>query len=329
MGAVGEEARGGDRPRRAHLGRAQLARHLGDLARELARRGAAGIDDLAVDARDVDAAADEVVGDAAAGRELGVAGLDHAQLDLVLLRQLPEQRDHARVHVAGADVLLRVGVEHEVLVLEQGARGGLDRAARLGRRDAGGAPGGLLAAVSVGVGAGAPESRRRRAARRPPARESAQRPPGGRSGRRRGRGGPRLAADVDRRLRLVGVVRQVGPARHVLGVFRDVLDRLLGLLGGLGLGRLLLGDLLRRRLGGRLGLRGRGLRLRSVAAFAAARPPAWRRRPAARQREPRRPRRSRRWRLGRRRRRRPSRRPGAAGRRRAAAAPGCRRSRAG
>ena len=133
----------------------------GDLGRELAGGGRVRAHDLAVDARDVDPAAVEVVRDAAAGRELGVAGLDHAQLDLVLLAELLEQRDHPRVDVAAAHVLLRVGVEHDVLVLEQRGRGrllaaaapacgldrggrrrcpggGLDRRGRCGRRRRGG-----------------------------------------------------------------------------------------------------------------------------------------------------------------------------------------------
>ncbi len=124
VGAVGEEALRADLEGRADLGRAQVAGDVGDLAGQLAGGGAAGVDDLAVDARDVDAAPDEVVGDRAAGGELVVAGLDHRQLDLVLLGELVEQRDHPRVDVAAADVLLRVGVEHQVLVVEQ----------RLGRR---------------------------------------------------------------------------------------------------------------------------------------------------------------------------------------------------
>ena len=125
---------GPDRPRRADLGRAQVAGHLRDLGRELARGRAAGVDDLAVDAGDVDAAPLEVVGDRAARGELRMAGLDHRQLDLVLLGELAQQPDHARVHRARGDVLLGVGVEHEVGVLEQRLRGGVAAAARAGRR---------------------------------------------------------------------------------------------------------------------------------------------------------------------------------------------------
>ena len=137
MGAVGEEAFGVDRPRGADLGGAQVAGHLGDLGGELAGGGAAGVDDLAVDAGDVDAASDEVVGDRAAGGELVVAGLDHRQLDLVLVGELVEQRDHPRVDGAVADVLLRVGVEDQVLVLQQRLGGRVVAAAAAGRRGRG------------------------------------------------------------------------------------------------------------------------------------------------------------------------------------------------
>ena len=239
--AVGEEARRCDRPRRSDLGRAQVALERGDLGGELARRGAARVDDLAVDAGDVDAAPDEVVRDRAARRELAVARLDHAQLDLVLLGELREQPDHPRIHLARADVLLRVGVEDEVLVLEQGLGRRLDRPARRGRRGVREvrAPRGLLGGVIVG-----------RCGRR----RGGGRGRGGRRGRRGGRRRLRLAPDVDGRLRRGFRVGQVGRAGQVLGVLGDVRGRLLPGLGGLGLRRLLLGDLLGRHLRRRLRL---------------------------------------------------------------------------
>jgi hypothetical protein len=234
--AVGEEARRRDRPRRSDLGRPQVALERGDLGGELARGGTARVDDLAVDAGDIDAAPDEVVRDRAARRELAVARLDHAQLDLVLLGELREQPDHARIHLARADVLLRVGVEDEVLVLEQGLGRRLDRPARRGR----------WGVRKVGL--------RGRSGRRSRCRGRGRR-------RRGGRRHLRLAPDVDGRLRRGVRIGQVRRAGQVLGVLGDVRGRLLPGLGGLRLRRLLLGDLLRRHLCRRLRLRLGGGRL--------------------------------------------------------------------
>ena len=103
--------------------------------------------------RDVDPASDEVVGDRSAGGELVVAGLDHRQLDLVLLGELVEHGEHPRVHGTVADVLLRVGVEDQVLVLEQRLAERVGAPARRPPRHAAAAP--ALAGVAAVDGDGA------------------------------------------------------------------------------------------------------------------------------------------------------------------------------
>ena len=117
--AVGEVAGPADRPRRADLVRPVLLRQLRQLAGELARGARAGVDDLAVDRPDVEPAAVGVVGDRATRRELRVVRAHARDLDLVVLGDLGHRGDHARVDLARLDVGDAVGVEGDVLVLEQ------------------------------------------------------------------------------------------------------------------------------------------------------------------------------------------------------------------
>ena len=133
---VGEVAGAGDRERRADLVRADVRVQRRDLGRDLTRERAAGADDLAVDRRDVQAAAVEVVGDRAARGELRVVRAHARDRDLVLLAELGQHADHARVDPAGLDVGLAHVVEHDVLVRQQRERLGVRRAARADLRAA-------------------------------------------------------------------------------------------------------------------------------------------------------------------------------------------------
>ena len=129
VGGVGEVAGAGDRERRADLVRADVRVQRRDLGRDLPRQRAAGPDDLAVDGRDVQAAAVEVVGDRAARGELRVVRAHARDRDLVLLAELGQHADHARVDPPGLDVGLAHVVEHDVLVVQQRERLGVRRAA--------------------------------------------------------------------------------------------------------------------------------------------------------------------------------------------------------
>ena len=152
MLAVGEEAGRGDRPRRPDRVRAQARRQLRQRARQVPRGSAVGIDDLAVDRRDLHAP---------------IGGLQRRQRDLVLLAELRQHADDARVDPPGVDLGDPGRVDHQVLVGEQGQRlrGGRDgrdrdlgaaahrpmRTAATGRRRN---RGGRRRAVSLGAAAG-------------------------------------------------------------------------------------------------------------------------------------------------------------------------------
>ena len=127
---VGEVAGVGDRPRAADLvgpvGRIQG----GQLVRDVARDHVVGVDRRAVDRRDVHPAPEVVVADRAAGGELRVVAAHAADRDLVLLGELRQHRDDARVDPAGLDVGDAVAVEHDVLVVQQRERRGVRCAAR-------------------------------------------------------------------------------------------------------------------------------------------------------------------------------------------------------
>ena len=114
---VGEVAGPGDRPRRADLVRPDRGVEVLQLHRDLARVEVGRVDRDAVDRRDVDAAAEVVVGDRAAGRELGVVRAHARDGDLVVLAELGEHRDHPRVDPPGLEVGDPVGVEDDVVVL--------------------------------------------------------------------------------------------------------------------------------------------------------------------------------------------------------------------
>ena len=117
MLAVGEEAGRGDRPRRPDRVRAQARRQLRQRARQVPRGAAVGVDHLAVDRRDLHAP---------------IGGLQRRQRDLVLLAELRQHADDARVDPPGVDLGDPGRVDHEVLVREQrqrlrGGRDGRDR----------------------------------------------------------------------------------------------------------------------------------------------------------------------------------------------------------
>ena len=189
---VGEVAGTGDRPRRADLVRPDVRVQRRELARHLARDRAARPDRLAVDRRDVDAAAEEVVGDRAARGELRVVRAHARDRDLVLLAELGQHADHARVDPAGLDVGDAGRVEHDVLVVEQRQRLGV-------RRPAGA---GALAAELLGVDRLRGGGRRRTRS-------------GGRVDGRGGAGG-RVAIDADEHDVRALVLRGTSPTRSLL-----------------------------------------------------------------------------------------------------------------
>ena len=212
--AVGEVAGPADRPRRADLVRPVLLRQLRQLAGQLARGARAGVDDLAVDRPDVEPAAEGVVGDRATRRELRVVRAHARDLDLVVLGDLGHRGDDARVDLARLDVGDAVGVEGDVLVLEQLRALGRERAAvpvlaelrRVDRVVLGAAAGGLVGEVGR---AGARRGRLRldrRPRRRAPRARAPRRP-----GRRR-RPARRAAAAAAARPRAAGRRRRRPPS---------------------------------------------------------------------------------------------------------------------
>ena len=122
VGGVGEVAGAADRKRRPDLVRAVIGVDLLHLARQLARGGAAGVDGLAVDGGDVDAATVEVVGDRAARGHLRVVRAHARDAQLVVLAELGQHGHHARVDLARLHVRDPGVVEGDVLVLEQRER---------------------------------------------------------------------------------------------------------------------------------------------------------------------------------------------------------------
>ena len=89
---VGEERRARDRERAADLGRPDRRVELGEMRGHLARVEVRGADGHAIDRRDVDAAAEVVIGHRAAGRELRVVGLGRRDRELVVLAELRQHR---------------------------------------------------------------------------------------------------------------------------------------------------------------------------------------------------------------------------------------------
>ena len=192
MAAVGEEAGAADRERRADLVRAAGRESISAISRrQLARGGAAGVDDLAVDRGDVDAAAVEVVGDRAARGHLRVVRA-HAESSILCFWLSLSARPTTRGSTSPSSGPSRVGVEHEVLVLQQRLRraAARRRSAPSGRLDAAAGAAGWAAAASGAARPGPapgppaarpPAERRRRAAlvaprrRRPPRRAGARR----------------------------------------------------------------------------------------------------------------------------------------------------------
>ena len=257
MGAVGEEARRGDRPRRPDLGRAQVARHLGDLASRA--RAAAVLPGCTISPSTRAMSMPRPT----KWLETQPPDVNWAWPVLITLSSIlcfsvsfpssaimrgstsPERMSFCAS--ASSTRFLFSSSALAAASTEPLAAGGGSTAAA-GARAARGVGGGRRGGARRGGGA---------RARRPAGAAAAA------CGRSGGRRRLRLAADVDRGLRRGVVVGQVGRARQVLGVLGDVVGGLLPRLGGLGLGRLRLGDLLgrllrRRRLLGRRRLRRRG-----------------------------------------------------------------------
>ncbi len=122
VAGVGEVARPGDRPRRPDLRRPDRGIEILEGHRDLACVEVGRVDRDAVDRRDVEAAAEVMVGHRSAARELRVVRAHTRDGDLVVLAELGQHRHDPRIDPP----LLQIGdadlVEHDVVVLQQRLR---------------------------------------------------------------------------------------------------------------------------------------------------------------------------------------------------------------